>query len=243
VRGAFTGATSERTGRFEVADGGTIFLDEIGELPLDTQVKLLRVLQEREFEPVGSSRARSVDVRVIAATNRDLEKEVAAGKFREDLYYRLKVVTLRIPPLRERPTDIPLLVEHYLKLFCEEHGKPAKRMSAEALEVLARHPWPGNVRELKNVIESLVVFHQGDEIALAELPPEVRQAAPVAESPPVQPTVGQPRTMEEIERQAILETLERTGGRRAEAAQLLSIGLRTLQRKLKDYRQQGYFTE
>jgi DNA-binding NtrC family response regulator len=207
-------------------------------------VKLLRVLEERRVMRVGGHDLIEVDFRLLAATNRDLEREVAEGRFREDLYYRLKVVTLRIPPLRERPTDIPLLVEHYLKLLCEEHGRPSKRVSAEALEVLARHPWPGNVRELKNAVESLVVFHQGEEIGLADLPPELRPTAPSATAPtPVQPPVGQPRTMEEIERQAILETLARTGGRRAEAAQLLAIGLRTLQRKLKEYKQQGHFME
>jgi DNA-binding NtrC family response regulator len=242
-RGAFTGAVARKIGKFELAHKGTLFLDEISELYPELQVKLLRVLEERRVMRVGGQETIEVDFRLVAATNRDLEREVSEGRFREDLYYRLKVVTLRIPPLRERPTDIPLLVEHYLGMFGAEHGKPPKRLSGEALEVLVRHPWPGNVRELKNVLESLVVFHQGEEIGLADLPPEVRQAAPVAEAAPVQPAVGQPRTMEEIERQAILETLARTGGRRAEAAQLLSIGLRTLQRKLKDYRQQGYFTE
>ena len=192
---------------------------------------------------VGGSELFEVDYRLIAATNRDLEKEVAAGRFREDLYYRLKVVTLRIPPLRERPGDVPLLAEHYLRQFGDEHGKPPKRLAADAVQALQRYGWPGNVRELKNVLESLVIFHRGEEIAAADLPEGVRGAAGAAPPLPVQPLVGEPRTMEEIERQAILETLQRTGGRRAEAAQLLAIGLRTLQRKLKEYKAQGHVTE
>src|SRR5436305_4130630 len=194
---------------------------------------------------VGASDLIDVDFRLIAATNRDLEKEVSLGRFREDLYYRLKVVTLRIPPLRERPSDIPGLAEHFLNLFCQEHGKGPKRLSAEALEVLSRYPWPGNVRELRNVLESVVVFHtQGEEIAVADLPIEVRDSSTLsAAGAPVQSVVGEPRTMEEIERQAILETLERTGGHRAKAADLPGIGLRTLQRKLKEYKDQGFYDE
>ncbi len=170
---------------------------------------------------------------------------MSEGRFREDLYYRLKVVTLRIPPLRERPSDIPGLAEHFLNLFCQEHGKPPKRLGAEALEVLSRAPWPGNVRELRNVMESVVVFHtQGDEITLSDLPSEVRDASTLSTTGgPVQSVVGEPRTMEEIERQAILETLQRTDGHRAKAADLLGIGLRTLQRKLKEYKDQGFYDE
>ncbi|HEV7515756.1 MAG TPA: helix-turn-helix domain-containing protein, partial [Thermoanaerobaculia bacterium] len=166
-------------------------------------------------------------------------------RFREDLYYRLKVVTLRIPPLRERPSDIPGLAEHFLSLFSQEHGKRPKRLSAEALEVLSRYPWPGNVRELRNVLESVIVFHtQGDEIAVADLPIEVRDSSTLSTTgAPVQSVVGEPRTMEEIERQAILETLQRTAGHRAKAADLLGIGLRTLQRKLKEYKDQGFYDE
>ena len=240
-RGSFTGAVGRKIGKFELSHRGTLFLDEISELYPELQVKLLRVLEERQVMRVGGSELIDVDFRLIAATNRDLEKEVAAGRFREDLYYRLKVVTLRIPPLRERPSDLSLLVEHFLGIFCQEHGKPAKRMGPEALEVLARYPWPGNVRQLRNVIESVVIFHQGEEIAPADLPVEVRESSTLAAvGTPVQTVAAGPRTMADIERQAILETLERTGGHRAKAADLLGIGLRTLQRKLKEYRDEGY---
>jgi DNA-binding NtrC family response regulator len=193
---------------------------------------------------VGGSELIDVDFRLLAATNRDLEKEVAEGRFREDLYYRLKVVTLRIPPLRERPGDVQQLAEHFLGIFCQEHGKPPKRLSPEAVEVLLRFPWPGNVRELRNVIESSVIFHQGDEIGPADLPVEVRESTALsAAGAPVQAVVGEPRTMADIERQAILETLSRTGGHRARAADLLGIGLRTLQRKLKEYKDEGYLQD
>jgi len=243
-RGSFTGAVARKIGKFEMAHKGTLFLDEISELYPELQVKLLRVLEERQIMRVGGHDLLDVDFRLIAATNRDLEKEVAEGRFREDLYYRLKVVTLRIPPLRERGGDLTLLADHYLGMFCREHSKPPKRLALDALEVLSRYGWPGNVRELRNTMESVVIFHDGEEIRASDLPPELRGggAAPAA-SAPVQAPQGTPRTMEEIERQAILETLQRTGGRRAEAAQLLNIGLRTLQRKLKDYRAQGFYTE
>ncbi len=243
-KGSFTGAVAKKVGKLELAHKGTLFLDEISELYPELQVKLLRVLEERKIMRVGGSDLLDVDFRLIAATNRDLEKEVAEGRFREDLYYRLKVVTLHIPPLRERPGDVPLLAEHFLTQFCEDHGKEPKRFSEEALEALARFAWPGNVRELKNQIESLVVFHQGDEIKARDLPYELRSGTAVpAGDGRVQPRSGPTRTMAEIERQAILETLERTGGHRAEAAKLLEIGLRTLQRKLKEYRDEGAFQD
>ena len=189
---------------------------------------------------VGGSELFDVDFRLVAATNRDLEKEVAEGRFREDLYYRLKVVTLRIPPLRERRADVPLLVEHYLKQFCAEHGKEPKTVTNEAMDALAGYDWPGNVRQLKNAVETLVVFHRGRVVTPDDLPAEVRQGGgggAVRREQPVQIADGTPRTMEAIERQAILETLARTGGHRAQAAHLLGIGLRTLQRKLKEYGQ------
>jgi DNA-binding NtrC family response regulator len=243
-RGSFTGAVNRKIGKFELAHRGTLFLDEISELYPELQVKLLRVLEERQIMRVGGSELIPVDFRLIAATNRDLEKEVADGRFREDLYYRLKVVTLRIPPLRERPGDIPQLAESFLELFCQEHGKAPKRLSQEALELLSRAPWPGNVRQLRNVLESAVVFSQGEEITPADLPVEVRESAAVsAAGSPVQPVVGETRTMADIERQAILETLSRTGGHRARAADILGIGLRTLQRKLKEYKDEGYIQE
>ena len=173
-----------------------------------------------------------------------VDDEIAAGRFRQDLYYRLKVVTLTIPPLRRRPTDIPLLAEFYLDAFCKEHGKEPKTLAPETLEVLGRHTWPGNVRELKNVLESAVIFHQGREIGIADLPVELRQSATVSTpGAPVQSPVGQPRSMADIERQAILETLERLDGHRGKAAEALDIGLRTLQRKLKEYKDAGYYLE
>ena len=243
-RGAFTGAVARKIGKFEMAHRGTLFIDEISELYPELHVKLLRVLEERQVMRVGGGELIDVDFRLIAATNRDLEKEVADGRFREDLYYRLKVVTLRIPPLRERRADVPLLVEHYLRAACDEHGKDQKTVSPQAMDALAGYDWPGNVRELKNLVESLVIFHRGDVVELEDLPPEVAQgrAEPRAGAP-IQIAEGRPRTMDEIERQAILETLSRTGGHRAQAAHLLGIGLRTLQRKLKDYKDQGYWND
>ncbi len=240
-RGSFTGAVARKIGKFELAHKGTMFLDEISELYPELQVKLLRVLEERQIMRVGGSENLEVDFRLIAATNRDLEQEVADGRFRQDLYYRLKVVTLTVPPLRERTEDMALLAEHFLQQFCEEHGRPLKRLTPAALEALAGHSWPGNVREFKNFIESMVIFHQGEEIDAADLPHEFGEGPATAAAPPVQNLVGKPRTMAEIERQAILDTLQLTGGRRAEAARILGIGLRTLQRKLKDYREAGYF--
>jgi transcriptional regulator with PAS, ATPase and Fis domain len=243
-RGAFTGAVTRKIGKFELAHRGSLFLDEISELYPELQVKLLRVLEERQVMRVGGSELIDVDFRLIAATNRDLEKEVADGRFREDLYYRLKVVTLRIPPLRERPSDIPPLLEHFLVQFCQEHGKPPKVLSTDALELLSRYSWPGNVRELKNVMESAVIFHQEGEITVADLPAEVRDSSTLsAAGAPVQSVVGEPRTMAVIERQAILETLGRTGGHRARAADILGIGLRTLQRKLKEYKDEGFIQD
>ncbi len=243
-RGAFTGAVSRKIGKFELAHRGSLFLDEISELYPELQVKLLRVLEERQVMRVGGSELIDVDFRLIAATNRDLEREVSEGRFREDLYYRLKVVTLRIPPLRERPGDLPQLADHFLGVFCQEHGKTPKRLSPETVELLVRYPWPGNVRELRNVIESAVIFHHGDEIAPGDLPVEVRESTALsAAGVPVQAVVGEPRTMADIERQAILETLSRTGGHRAKAADLLGIGLRTLQRKLKEYKDEGYLQD
>jgi two-component system NtrC family response regulator len=243
-RGAFTGAVGRKIGKFELAHKGTLFLDEISELYPELQVKLLRVLEERQVMRVGGSDLVDVDFRLVAATNRDLEKEVSDGRFRQDLYYRLKVVTLRIPALRERRADIPLLVEHYLKQLLEEHGKEPKTVTPEAMEMLAAYDWPGNVRQLKNLVESMIVFSQGRVLGAADVPAEVRDAVPGARhEAPIQASEGTPRTMEEIERQAILETLGRTGGHRAQAASLLGIGLRTLQRKLKEYKDQGFWAD
>ncbi len=248
-RGSFTGAVGRKIGKFEMADRGTLFLDEIGELPLEMQVKLLRVLEQREFMRVGGTETIRVDIRLIAATNADLEEAVEHGRFRSDLYYRLKVVTLRIPPLRERREDIPLLIQHFLSTFGAENGREGMRFSPDAMRALVSASWEGNVRELRNLVESVVVLTPGPEIALADLPEEYRAAesrTPVASSPsaearaPAAPApAGGVVPMEEIERRAILNALERTGGNRTQAAELLGIGLRTLQRKLKEYRLAG----
>jgi len=232
-RGAFTGAHQRRIGLVESAAGGTLFLDEISELSPDLQVKLLRVLEERRVTRVGGNEQIVVDFRLVAATNRNLEQWVVDGRFRQDLYYRLKVVTLQTPALRVRVDDIPLFVQHFLTLFNGELGRDVKGIHPSVLAALKRYPWPGNVRELRNVIESLVLFCEGDEITLEDLPSEYRVAT--AAVPIASTGTWQPRPMADIEREAILRTLEFTDGHRARAANLLEIGLRTLQRKLKEY--------
>ena len=258
-KGAFTGATARKIGKFELADHGTLFLDEIGELPLDMQVKLLRVLEQREFMRVGGSETIKVDIRLVAATNTDLEAAVESRAFRSDLYYRLKVVTLKIPPLRARREDIPLLANHFLDQFARENGRDGMRISADAMRVLVRGSWEGNVRELRNVVESLVVLAPGEVIEIVDLPDEIRGTpgvgSPATETPsPAASAVGTgdagdfegagfpdvgTMTMDEIERRAILQALQTTGGNRTKAAEMLGIGLRTLQRKLKEYRADG----
>ena len=244
-RGAFTGATARALGKFELADKGTLFLDEIGELPIEMQVKLLRVLEQREFMRVGGTETIRVDIRLIAATNQDLEAAVESGRFRNDLYYRLKVVTLRVPSLRERREDIPLLANHFLQTFAKENGREGLRFHPDAMRALMAARWEGNVRELRNAVESLVILVPRDEIQAGDLPEEHRRESTDggrAESPRPWPpersalAAGPALTMEEIEKRAILDALERTHGNRTQAAEMLGIGLRTLQRKLKDYR-------
>jgi two-component system NtrC family response regulator/two-component system response regulator HydG len=232
-KGAFTGAHQRRIGLIESASSGTLFLDEISELSADLQVKLLRVLEERVVTRVGGTSQLPVDFRLVAATNRDLESWVRDGRFRQDLYYRLKVVTLNLPPLRERLDDIPLFVQHFLNHFNQEMGRSVGGVSPGVISVLKRHSWPGNVRELRNLIESLVLFAQTDEIGIDDLPVEYRM--PTSAPTPVESSSWQPRTMDEIEKEAILRTLDYTNGHRGRAASLLGIGLRTLQRKLKEY--------
>lgn len=229
-KGAFTGAIQQRKGRFELADTGTIFLDEISEIPPATQVKLLRVLQEGEFERVGGSQTLKVDVRVIAATNVDLEAAVAEGRFRKDLYYRLNVIHLSIPPLRDRQEDIPLLTLHFLDKFCLENNRAIMGVSPEAMAALKSYYWPGNVRELQNVVERAVALCQGNMIELADLPDEVRRHSP--EDDHITIPVG--ASMEQIERLAIIQTLKKTGWDKELTARLLGIGLATLYRRLKE---------
>ncbi|OGK82387.1 MAG: transcriptional regulator [Candidatus Rokubacteria bacterium GWC2_70_16] len=233
-RGAFTGARERRKGRFELAHGGTLLLDEVGDMSPQTQAKLLRVLQEREFERVGGTDTIRVDVRLITATNRDLEALVAEGNFREDLYYRLNVVPVRMPPLRERVEDIPILAAHFLGSCAERWGKPVPEVTPEALALLCRYPWPGNVRELQHAVESMLVFSRGGAIAAEDLPPAIRGDERTAD--PAERHSG--ATLRDLERQAVLRTLVATGGNRRKAAEILGIGLKTLYRKIQEFRLQ-----
>jgi DNA-binding NtrC family response regulator len=228
-RGSFTGAVGRREGRFMQANHGTLFLDEIGEISPAIQVKLLRFLQEREFERVGGNETVSVDVRVIAATNRNLQHMVQEGKFREDLFYRLNVINLEMPALRSRPSDIPLLAGHFLRKYAADNAKQLRGFSAEALELLSAYNWPGNVRELENVVERAVILAQSAEVTVAELPPHL--AAAKARSGIEIPGA----TLDEIERYAITKTLESTGGSTSRAAEILNISVRKIQYKLHEY--------
>lgn len=231
-KGSFTGAVSDRKGYFELADGGTLLLDEIGEMPLHTQVKLLRVLETRAFFRVGGTQARHVDVRVLAATNRDLEQMIRTGQFREDLYYRLKVVTVGVPPLSERRGDIPLLAAAFLAEFSQRHGREFKPFPAEVLDRFQAYDWPGNVRELRNLVENLVVTTPGDLIDLGCLPESMRGLrASSASTGPISFPDGM--TMDEIEQAVIRIALERTGGNKKRAAERLGMSLRTFHRKVK----------
>ena len=227
-KGSFTGAVSQRKGRFELADGGSIFLDEVGQFMPSTQAKLLRVLQSGEFERVGGTKTLKVTARVIAATNADLDEELKDGRFREDLYYRLNVVRVHMPPLRERPEDIPPLAEYFLRKYSVKDNKTVTTIAADTLDVLQHYPWPGNVRELENTIERAVVFCEGDCIRLEDLPPELIAARGGASKVSVE--VG--TSVKEAERRLIKETLRRTEGNKRAAADLLGISLRTLYRKL-----------
>jgi two-component system response regulator HydG len=227
-KGSFTGAASRREGRFKQADAGTLFLDEIGEISPAIQVKLLRFLQERTFERVGGNETLKVDVRIIAATNRDLAAEVAAGKFREDLYYRLNVVNIEMPPLRARPSDLLPLANHFLSRFAKENGKRIEGFSEDAVERITSYRWPGNVRELENVIERAVVLCDGPRLTAKHLPAGVGSVPKGAIRIPGS-------TLGEIERHAILTTLEACGGRTSSAAQMLDISVRKIQYKLHEY--------
>jgi len=229
-KGAFTGAERRRDGRFLAADRGTIFLDEIGEMPPAMQVKLLRVIQEREIQRVGGDQTLKVDVRILAATNRDLLAEVEARRFRQDLYYRLNVVTLNLPPLRERGEDIPLLATHFLRRFAEKNGKRIKGFTPEAMDRLLKHPWPGNVRELENAVERAVVLALGEYVSERELPPQLS-----ADEGGRAENGFANLTLEELERLAILDALDAAGGNKSEAARRLGITRKTLHAKLARY--------
>ena len=229
-RGSFTGAMARKDGRFSLADGGTLFLDEIGEISPSIQVKLLRFLQEHEFERVGGTQTLKVDVRVIAATNRNLTEEVAKGRFREDLFYRLNVVGLEMPPLRDRRTDIPSLAKFFLDRYAKENGKAVEGFAPDTLELLVAYDWPGNVRELENAIERAVVLSSGTQLEVKHMPPNVRPKITPAGMPSIPGA-----TLADIERYAILETLKSTGGSTSKAAEVLGISTRTIQYRLHQY--------
>jgi two-component system response regulator HydG len=240
VKGAFTDASSDRVGKFEYANGGTLFLDEVGDMPMATQIKLLRVLESAEITRVGSNTPVRVNVRILSATNRNLEEAIANGAFRSDLYHRLKVVTIAIPTLRERAADIPLLIEHFVRQFSRRHGKTIKGVSLAARVRLGSYAWPGNVRQLRNVVESMIVVDCDQTLDVDDLPLELgagnagpEAAAAVDMRSGLSALVGRP--LEEVERIFIAETLRLTGGNREQAAELLGIGERTLYRKIKEF--------
>ena len=228
-KGAFTGAERKRDGRFQAADQGTIFLDEIGEVPLIMQAKLLRAIQEREIQKVGSDEVNKVDVRIVAATNRDLRQDVEDGRFRQDLYYRLNVVSVKLPSLSERLEDIPALASHFLKKFADKNNKTIKGFTPGALDRMLKYDWPGNIRELENTVERAVVLLMGEYISERELPPSLLEGT---DSAPQLKTGLANMTLEEIERIVILETLENTGGNKSEAARRLGITRKTLISKI-----------
>ncbi len=230
-KGAFTGADIKRKGRFEHAHGGTLFLDEVAEMPERTQVKLLRVIEQGEIYPVGSNNAVKVDVRLIAATNKDLEVQMQKGLFRQDLFFRLNVVHIKAPPLRDRPSDIPLLINAFVRQFSEVYGKNIEGVSVEARKILMNFPWPGNVRELKNCIENMVVMARGPVLE----PPDMPEGISGKQCEPSGLNVLAGLSLEEAERILIRTTLEMTGGNREEAAKMLRIGERTLYRKIKEF--------
>jgi DNA-binding NtrC family response regulator len=233
-KGAFTGATARRRGKFVRADGGTLFLDEVGEISLGLQAKLLRALESGEIEPVGSEREVRVDVRVLAATNRDLDEAVAAGEFRKDLYYRLQVVTLSAPPLRERLGDVPALANRFLQQVLVEHKLPTRRLSDNALQRLATHTYPGNVRELRNLIERLAILSAGDTIRVADVSAQLSPPGTARGSvPALRGTLRE--TMSALERELLLQTLERHGWKMSEAARELGLERSHLYKKLKTH--------
>ncbi len=235
-KGSFTGAYRERIGRFEMAHQGTIFLDEIGEMSAKLQVKLLRFIQEKKFERVGGSRTIQVDARILAATNKDLDRMVAQGDFREDLFYRLNVIPIRVPPLRERAEDIVLLTHHFLQVHSHKKGLPLKRVSSAAMDAMQRYGWQGNVRELENVIERMVILTEGDEIQLEDLPQRM-QVQPLRQSFPSigldEQGIDLKRTLDELENTLILEALKKSGGVKNQAAKLLGLNRTTLIEKMK----------
>lgn len=240
VKGAFTGAAQERVGRFEAAHEGTLFIDEIGDFPLASQAKLLRVLENLKVNPVGSNEERSVDVRVIAATSRNLTELVANGTFRADLFYRLNVVTIQLPPLRERREDLPILIEAFVKESCERHDRPPLTFAPELEQFLTSYDWPGNVRQLRNTIENMIVMCRGESLSVHDLPAYL-SGNPMA--PSISPAASAAGSLHDMERTAILSALDRFHGNRTRAAEALGVSVRTLQRKLKAWGVGGDTTE
>ncbi|MEL7639205.1 MAG: sigma-54 dependent transcriptional regulator [Solidesulfovibrio sp.] len=248
-KGAFTSAVRTRQGRFELAEGGTIFLDEIGEMDLSLQVKILRALQEKEFERVGGDKTLKADVRIVAATNRDLEEEVRSGRFREDLYYRLNVIPLHLPPLRERGEDILLLAEHFLRRFCRQKSRETLAFTPEARDLILTYPWPGNVRELENFMERLSILCDHEQVGVPDLPRKILDNAGIAPPPPpvavvagfrwpiladmAEKGMGLKEFLDTLEEKLLVEALERAGGVKNQAAELLGIKRTTLIEKLK----------
>ena len=230
-KGAFTGADRRREGKFVQADGGTLFLDEIGETTQAMQVKLLRVLQEQELQRVGGEETINIDVRIIAATNRDLEEEVRRGNFREDLYYRLNVVMLSVPPLRERGEDIPLLVRHFADFFAQKNRRRLEGITPECMDLLCRYPWPGNVRELENAVERGIILMRGEQLTEKSLPLTIQKMA----GEPELAGGNRPASLFEVEKETIIQTLDETKGNKSEAARRLGITRKTLQNKLQKY--------
>ncbi len=236
VKGAFTDASTDRVGKFEYAHGGTMFLDEVGDMPLATQIKLLRVLESGEITRVGSNDPLKVNVRILSATNRNLDDSIRAGTFREDLYHRLKVVTIRLPNLRERTQDVPILIDHFMRQFAKQHGKQVKGMSPRARRKILGYDWPGNVRQLRNVVESMVVVDYDGLLDVDDLPEELADPEePAGEPSTTSLTNLVGKSLQDLERLFVGETLRVTGGNREEAAKMLGIGERTLYRKIKEY--------
>jgi len=237
VKGAFTGANTDRKGLFEIADEGTLFLDEIGDMPLSMQAKLLRVIEDGVVVPVGSSKATVVDVRIISATNRSLTKLIERKEFREDLYFRIRGVNVVLPPLRERTEDIPILAEHFLREAVEETGSRVTGFTPTAMSILTGYEWPGNIRQLRNAVRTMVVMCDREKIDVQDLPPEMLQRrqlpGPAATAPAPASLVGV--SLDEIEKKAIMDTLAKTEGNREQAAKILGIGERTLYRKIREY--------
>jgi transcriptional regulator with PAS, ATPase and Fis domain len=230
VKGAFTGALKDKEGLLKAAEGGTVLLDEISEASPRIQVKILRALQEKEIMPVGSTKIDHINVRILAATNTNLEELVEKGRFREDLYYRLNVVNIHLPPLRERKDDIPLLVNYFVKKYSKIHGLPPKKFRKETIEAMMKYDWPGNIRELENVVERALILSESDEIKPEDLPQKVRTSVPITKV-----TAMKGMTLEELERQYIYQVLAETAGNKAKAAKILGIDPSTLYRKLHRY--------